>query len=125
MENFEVGDTIKVVRMDISDHGYLGTEDQLQCLGKNGTVERINEVLGLMVVKFRHKTCSINPKWVELVERGRKPYESRLFKVGKVYKVVNGELYDESNRLVNTPCDLGTRFIEFKGYADTGKEKNE
>lgn len=144
MEKFHAGDIVKVVRMDIKDIGYTGIKDQKLCLGEKGKVVTVSEKVGVIAVNFNNCTFSINPKWVELVERRRKPYNGKvvcvgcdtdkvtLFKIGKVYKVIDGDLYDETmstwrtasysiddiNRMVNTPCNLGLKFIEFKGYAD-------
>lgn len=156
MEKFNVGDKVQVVRMDISDVGY----DRNCCfqniyLGKTGTVESIQAtdskdefILGVNFddVFIFNTYSTVNSKWVELMKR---PYNGKViciqakdnsfFKLGKIYKVVEGRLHDESkdpwhvpvysiediNHLVNSPVDVGIKFIEFKGYADTGKDKNE
>lgn len=156
MKKFNVGDKVQVVRMDISDVGY----DRNCCfqnnyLGKTGTVESIQAtdskdefILGVSFddTFILNEHFAVNSKWVELMKR---PYNGKvicveandnsLFKLGKIYKVVEGRLYDESkdpwsvrvysiediNHLVNSPVDAGVKFIEFKGYADTGKDKNE
>lgn len=148
MEKFEVGDKVKVVRLDTTRTDYVS--DLKKYLGCVGTIRDTQIIGSELRVEFDNgASWWFYPDWLELVEKKQKGWTGKVvctkvnypcanyFEIGKVYEVIAGRLIDETG----TPYDNEYsyisaaalikyfeersdfyRFIEFKGFCKNGKE---
>lgn len=152
MSKFEVGDKVKVICLDKRHHLYV--HPMREWLGKQGELLSIDINSNDAVVKLGNGLCLWMPmNWLKLVEKKKKYWTGKvicvdngvdgfsgpkLFTTGKVYEVKEGLLFDNtntplssrryetSNKLIDDMAKCGARkFIEFKGFADTGKDNHE
>ena len=143
MEKFEIGDTVKLVRLDIKDRLYVSSMNKF--LGETMTVTRCEQCRDHLDIQLKESTLWFNPEWFELVEKKKKGWTGQVvctsstcsfmeyFTPGKVYDVKNGLLIDETGtpyksirfNSVNDIIDyfITYRFIEFKGFNENKEER--
>ena len=139
MEKFEVGDKVKLVRLDVKDRLYVSSMNKF--LGETMTVTRCEQCRDHLDIQLKESTLWFNPEWFELVEKKRKGWTGQVvctsttypffdfFTPGKVYDVKYGYLIDKTgtpymplqfnsaNDLINYfETNTNYRFIEFKGF---------
>ena len=155
MNKFEVGDKVKVVRLDVNNRIYIPALSKH--LGNMGTI-KFKEVDNEVAVTFDNgQFWYFNTDWLELVEKHKPEYWSGKFIVvgrcltkpwypsvlndvviGKVYTLNDGKMTLERGRLCQNYNyktfgefakrlrDFGAEIIEFKGFCkNEGKDHNE
>jgi len=150
MEKFEIGDKVKVVKLDVTEPDYVS--DLNQYLGCTGIVRDTQFFGSELLVKFDDgNSWYFYPDWLELVEKKKKGWTGRIVvagrlydnfpsceeppvETGKVYRVINGQIIlDHGKRIIpknNETFDDICRYmsghqvsiIEFKGFCINGKE---
>jgi hypothetical protein len=152
MSKFEVGDKVKIICLDKKNHLYVHLMNEW--LGKQGELLGIDINSSEAIVKIDDGFGLWMPmSWLKLVKKKKKYWtgkvicvdngvdsfsDPKLFTTGKVYEVKEGLLFDDTNtplssrryetlnKLINDMAQRGARkFIEFKGFADTGKEEKQ
>lgn len=149
MEKFEIGDKVKVVRMDMTQPDYVS--DLNQYLGCTGIIRDTYFFGNELLIKFDDgNSWWFYPDWLELVEKKRKGWTGKIvivnapkqpvffdeypYKPGNVYTVKDGTI-QVFPWLHKTPSQNGTfedirdwfsmrsvNVIEFKGFCENGKE---
>lgn len=146
MSKFEVGDTVKVVKLD---YNWWSWVPQLaQYIGKTGKIKRpLNDCdEAIYTVDFNNDSWCFPKDWLELVEKSSKYWTGKVvciqsepyykFEVGKVYEVKDGRFMGPSctnQNVIEEQCCCVTgvdnlnerygygdpiKFVEFKGFAD-------
>lgn len=143
MEKFEVGDKVKLVRLDIKDRLYVSKMNEF--LGKTMTVTHYYIGRGFLDIRVKESNLWFNADWLELVENKKKGWTGQVvctsiaypcfefFTPGKVYDVNDGLLIDDTGtpyepirfNSVNDIIDyfITYRFIEFKGFNKNKEER--
>ena len=149
MENFEIGDKVKVVRLDVTKPDYVS--DLNRYLGCTGTINDKQFSGNELLVEFDNgNSWYFYPEWLELVEKKKNGWSGKIvivnapkrpvffdehpYKPGNVYTVKNGtiQVFPWLNK---TPSQNSTfedirdwfswrvvNVIEFKGFCENGKE---
>jgi len=147
MEKFEIGDKVKLIRLDTKGRLYVTMMNEF--LGQTMTVARCERCHGHLDVRLEEAHLWFNPEWLELVEKKKKGWTGQVvctevhdpclncFELGKVYDVKNGLLIDRTGTpysdtvRYNSAVDLIQRFekyneyyrfIEFKGFNENKEE---
>lgn len=148
MEKFEIGDKVKIVRLDTTRTDYVS--DLKKYLGCVGTIRATQIIRSELMVEFDSgASWYFYPEWLELVAKKKKGWTGKVvctevnypcanfFEIGKVYEVKNGYLIDRTGtpydnvHSYNSAADLIQyfeknsnyyRFVEFKGFCKNGKE---
>ena len=150
MEKFEIGDEVKVVRLDTSKNDYVPELNVY--LGCTGIIQNRQFSGSELLVKFDNgHSWYFYPEWLELAEKKKKGWTGRIVvagrlydyfpsceeppvETGKVYRVINGQIIlDHGKRIIpknNETFDDIRRWmsghqvsiIEFKGFCKNGKE---
>ena len=141
MAKFEVGDNVKIVRMDVNWYAYAPRMRYI--LGEVGFIVECNCPVGNPCIKFADGNEFYVPDgWFELVEKAKKGWTGKvictevdapcydMFEVGKVYDVIDGKLiscnskpYPSNHWTFTSAENIDERvrhygFIEFKGFAE-------
>lgn len=154
MKKFEVGDKVKLTRLDVTNYLYVPSMNKY--LGQIGTI-RSRTCPEYIEVNFGDVyTFSYPVDWFELVEKHPDYWNGRFIVVGecstrswlhprmqpvtigKVYELKDGKVTLDDGRVIKNynyktfdafaSClrDFGVRVIEFKGFVRIeGKGKNE
>lgn len=150
MEKFEIGDKVKVVRLDTTKTDYVPELNAY--LGRTGIIRDTQKLGSELRVEFDNgNTWWFYPEWLELVEKKKKGWAGKIVvagrlydhfpsceephvETGKVYSVNNGQIIlDHGRRIIpknNETFDDIRRWmsghqvsvIEFKGFCKNGKE---
>ena len=147
MEKFEIGDKVKIVRMDTTRTDYVS--DLNKYLGCVGTICATQIIGSELRVEFDNgASWWFYQDWLELVEKKQKGWTGKVvctkvdypcgnyFEIGKVYEVKNGLLIDKTGTsYTSTRYDSAADlikyfeknnqvycFVEFKGFCKNGKE---
>lgn len=148
MEKFEIGDKVKVVRLDTTKNDYVS--DLNQYLGCAGTICKTQYTGSELLVEFDSgNSWWFYPDWLELVEKKKKgwsgkivvidapklpPFDLCRYEPGKVYTVKDGRIEVEhwlskipmKNAAFEDIRDWFSRravnVIEFKGFCENGRE---
>lgn len=147
MNKFEVGDKVKIIRMDTKWSAYQKWLNKY--IGKIGEIVKNESLVSdddpYHDVEFLDgQVFSMKDEWLELVEKKKKEYwngkmictlsEGLYFTKGKIYDVRNGIMFDDSGTGYNmygyddgysNPEEITKsahedghyEFIEFKGFA--------
>lgn len=146
MEKFEIGDKVKLVRLDVKDRLYVKMMNEF--LGKKMTVRKCTMYNDFLDVGVKENNLWFNADWLELVEKKKNGWTGQVvcvaitchcgeyFTPGKVYNVKDGYLIDKTGApytptLFNSVNSLIAyfetpprpyRFIEFKGFNENKEE---
>lgn len=149
MDKFEVGDKVKVVRLDVTKPDYVSALNQY--LGRTGTIRGTQFFGSELLVEFDNgSSYYFYPEWLELVEKKKKGWSGKIVIVstaqpplfpgkyqcepGNVYTVKDGSIqvlpwYSVTPLRNFTFEDIQDWFsrravnvIEFKGFCKNGKE---
>ena len=138
---FHVGDKVRVVKYTMYNDCYIN-DVMKKIFGEVITVKYdcwSDRVMCSFGIDGESYTFTFLNEWLELAEKAKKPWngkvicvesESMFFTKGKIYNVINGKLYDDSqtpysHELTECPneaisqvtiCPVAN-FIEFKGEA--------
>ena len=155
MSNFEVGDKVKLVRLDIHDRLYVPMMNRF--LGETMTITQFYKHCDFLDVSFEETTLWFNTDWLELVKKHKPEYWNGKFivvgecstkswlhprmqpvTIGKVYELKDGKVTLDDGRVIQNYNyktfdafasrlrEFGVRIIEFKGFCrNEGNGKNE
>ena len=148
MAKFEIGDTVQVVKADYEERPNAAVSIcKCKLISLIGVIETETDRDGDCLVYFpiigSMDRYYVPANWLKLVKKAEKYWTGKVvcikadscsaFKLGKAYAIENGEIKIGRNESLNykikTLDDLNSRyvskFVEFKGFADEGKDKNE
>lgn len=148
MVKFEVGDTVQVVKADYEERQRAALSIcNHELISRIGVIETEMDRDGDCLVYFPSigtDSYYVPANWLRLVKKAEKYWTGKVvciktdscsaFKPGKAYAIENGEIKVGRNESLNFKIknldDLNSRcyvskFMEFKGFADEGKDKNE
>lgn len=145
MKKFEVGDTVQVVKADYEERQSAALSVcNHNLMANTGVIIAETDRDGDCFVQFSERGKRFVPAaWLKLVKKAEKYWTGKVvcikadscsaFKLGKAYAIENGEIKIGRNESLNYKIksidDLNSRyvsqFMEFKGFADEGKDKNE
>lgn len=146
MKKFEIGDTVQVVKADYEERQSAALSVcNHNLMANTGVIIAETDRDGDCFVRFSEQVRFVPAAWLKLVKKAEKYWTGKVvcigngpgsnFKTGKVYTINNGTIaaYYNGFALINgikNVDDLNNKyteakFMEFKGFADEGKDKNE
>lgn len=149
MRKFEIGDTVQVVKANYEERPMAALSIcNRDLISRIGVIETEMDRDGDCFVSFPESFITtekyyVPVNWLKLVKKAEKYWTGKVvcikadscsaFKLGKAYTIENGAIKVGRNEALNSKIksidDLNSRhvsqFMEFKGFADEGKDKNE